>query len=158
LLAGCGFHLRGSQGIDASVGRLNVSAVNAYGPFVRTLERSLVQSGVKVEKQGGGAPYSVRVLDERTSRRSVATTDRITVSDYELRMEVDFELVDDKGKTLIQPTSLVAERIYSFDSTNLTGSDQEEDLLKDEMRRELAEQMKRRIDATVRSMKAREQL
>lgn len=151
LLAGCGFHLRGSQGVDVALERIHVSAANVYGAFVQELERTLQQSGIEVVDSSAAAPWSLRVLGERTSRRAIATTSRVQVSEYELRMEVRFELLDTNGDTVIEPVSLIAERIYSFDSSSLVGSSEEEELLKEEMRRDLIGQMIRRVDASVRS-------
>lgn len=150
-VAGCGFHLRGTQGGDVALERLHVSAINAYGPFVQELERALLRSDVEVTGNRAEAPWSLRVLGERVNRRAVATTSQIRVSEYEVRMEVDFELTGPEDETLIAPTKLVAERIYSFDSSSLVGSSEEEELLKEEMRRDLVQQMIRRVDATVRS-------
>jgi len=155
LIAGCGFHLRGANtGLDASIERVALSAENAYGAFVQMLQRSLEQSGIEVARQESEAPYAIHVLDERVTRRAVATTSQVRVSEYEVRMEVRFELVDSTGSALIEPANLVAERIYSFDSSSLVGSSEEEELLKEEMRRDLAGQIIRRVNATIRASKS----
>jgi len=51
------------------------------------------------------------------------------------------------GKSIGQPTSLSAERIYSVDSLNLSGSYEEQQILMTEIRRELAGMVDRRIEA-----------
>lgn len=154
LVSGCGFHLRGSQGVGLSIERIHVSGTNAYGDFVRELKRSLQSGGTEVVEASGDAPFSLRVMGENTTRRAVATTTDITVSEYELRMEVDFELLGTGGESLIEPTELVAERIYVFDRTSLVGSSEEEELLKEEMRRDLVRQMIQRVNAVAGSVAA----
>lgn len=151
LVSGCGFHLRGSQGLDLGVERIHVSSPNSYGAFVRELKRSLERRDTAVVTDREEAPFSLRVLGENTTRRAVATTSDITVSEYELRMAVEFELLDTSGQRLIEPMELVAERIYVFDRQSLAGSSEEEDLLKEEMRRDLVRQMIQRINATAKT-------
>ncbi|MEX2488039.1 MAG: LPS assembly lipoprotein LptE [Pseudomonadales bacterium] len=151
LVSGCGFHLRGSQGMDLGVERIHVAGTDRHGEFVRELRRSLEVRDTTVVTGGEEAPYSLRVMGENTTRRSVATTSDITVSEYELRMTVEFELLDASGQQLIEPMEIVAERIYVFDRQSLAGSSQEEDLLKEEMRRDLVRQMIHRVNATVKT-------
>lgn len=151
LVSGCGFHLRGSHGADLGVERIHVSGTNRHAEFVRELTRSLELRDTAVLTSEEEAPYSLRVLGENTTRRAVATTSDITVSEYELRMTVEFELLDTGGQQLIAPVELVAERIYAFDRQSLAGSSQEEDLLKEEMRRDLVRRMIQRVNATVKS-------
>jgi len=149
-MGGCGFHLRGTGGYEFRLDKINVSATNAYGEMQRELERALVQAGAELV-DGDGAPYSVRLLREQNTRRPVATSSDARVAEYELRLEVTFELVDDSGQTVIPATPVFAERIYRFDNTSLVGSSEEENLLTGEMRRDVAAQLIRRIDASIRS-------
>jgi LPS-assembly lipoprotein len=148
-LAGCGFHLRGMGGLEFSLDAIHVSATNAYGEMQRELETVLEQSGAMLLPDRVDAPWAVRIVTERTTRRAVSTTSQISVSEYELRLEVTFQL-SDTNDIVIPATPVFAERIYSFDSTSLVGSREEEELLTEEMRRDVAAQIVRRIDATVR--------
>jgi outer membrane lipopolysaccharide assembly protein LptE/RlpB len=61
------------------------------------------------------------------------------------------------GKAVIEPTSVSTERIYRFDNASLVGNTEEEKLLNQEMRRDIASQIIRRIDATVRATRAKAQ-
>jgi outer membrane lipopolysaccharide assembly protein LptE/RlpB len=56
---------------------------------------------------------------------------------------------------LIEPTPLTAERIYSFDASNFVSNSEEEELLVEEMRQDLAGQLVRRFSATLRSKNAK---
>lgn len=149
ILGGCGFHLRGTGGYEFSLSELRVSAANAYGELQREVERQLRESGVDLEPAGDAA--LLRILSERTTRRAVATTREISAAEYELRLEVSFDLVAEDETSLIDPTTLFVERIYSFDSNSLVSSREEEALLTEEMRRDIAGQLIRRVDAAVRT-------
>lgn len=154
LVAGCGFHLRGTQGAGLSLERIHVSGANAYGEFVQELKGSLRRADTAVVEEPADAPISLRVLGEKTTRRAVATTRDITVSEYELRMAVEFELLGKGNEPLIEPMELIAERIYVFDRSSLVGSSEEEELLKEEMRRDLVRQMIQRVNAVAGSVES----
>ena len=147
----CGFHLRGTQGFELTVSEVHVAAANSFGEFSRELERALENQGIRIAADPN-AEYNIRILSERTNRRPVATSADITVAEYELRLETRFEVVDTAGKIVISPTTLVSERIYSFDRTSLVGASEEEELLKKEMRRDIAGQLLRRFSATLRNL------
>jgi len=155
LIAGCGFHLRGSQGDDVVLERIHISSTNARDEFVRELKDSLQRRNMTVVDERADASYSLRVSPERTSRRAVATSSDVTVSEYELRMAVEFELFDTGGEPVIESTEIIAERIFVFDRNSLTGTGEEEELLKEEMRRDLVRQMIRRVNAAVNSAPSR---
>ena len=150
-LTACGFQLRGSGGNAFSVERIHVTAADPNGDMARTLKDALKQAGATLVDEAG-AQYSVNLLGERRTRRAAATSADVRVSEYELQIEVQFEL-SSGGKTVIPSTSVSAQRIYRFDSSSLVGSNEEEKLLNDEMRRDIAGQIIRRIDATARSAK-----
>ena len=149
IIAGCGFHLRGTGAATFSVDRIHVSATNAYGEMQRALEAALTEAGATLVDDN--APYSVMLGSERTTRRPVATTQDNSVAEYEIRLEVSFTLTDQGGTTLIPDSLLSVERIYTFDNANLMGNTREESLLVEEMRNDVAAQVIRRIDASVRA-------
>lgn len=154
LLSACGFHLRGLGADRISLQEINVTAANQHGETERVLDEALREAGVKLVA-ADKAPYSVRLLNERSTRRSVATTSDVRVAEYGLKLEVQFELLNAAGKQVIAPTTVSAQRVYSFDSSSLVGSSEEEQQLDTEMRRDVASQIISRIDATVSSQQAK---
>lgn len=146
LLTGCGFQLRGTD-----IGALDAISLSGSVPAEtrRVLRRSLEDYGVETVAAAPGI-VNVQLLDERSSRRPVATSARIDAAQYELRLELDINLVLN-GKSLGQPASLSAERIYSVDSLNLSGSYEEQQILLAEIRSELAGMIIRRVEAVAQS-------
>ncbi|MBV1877430.1 MAG: hypothetical protein KUG79_07300 [Pseudomonadales bacterium] len=151
LVAGCGFHLRGSQGFDLQIESVSISAANAYGEFYKDLERTFKGRGVAVVVPANAA-YRINIISERTKRRAVSTSADISVAEYELRLETSFQITDAEGESIIAPTQLIAERIYSFNRTSFVGNTEEEKILKKEMRRDIAGQLLRRFSATLRNL------
>ena len=150
-IAGCGFQLRDTQGFEISAKSLSVSATNLNSQFSQELKRMLTAQGVALVPVSG-AEYLISILSERTTRRPVATSADISVSEYELRLETRFQLTNANGELLIGPTMLVTERIYSFDRSSLVGNTEEEELLTEEMRQDIASQLLRRLSARLRNL------
>ncbi|HIL97613.1 MAG TPA: hypothetical protein EYG51_17130 [Pseudomonadales bacterium] len=152
-LSGCGFHLRTIEGFNLDVESVHISATNAYGEFLRELERILSVQGVKIAPKSS-AEYTIHISSEQRSRRPVSTSAGISVSEYELRLETVFEVAGQDGKVLIEPTMIVTEKIYSFDRSSFIGSSEEEKRLVEEMRRDIAGQLLRRFNASLRNIQS----
>jgi len=148
LLVGCGFQLRGTGESAAQLQVLDVSATNAYGQLVRVMRQTLSSQGVVVDPVDG-APYQLQLLGERAVRRAVSTTSQISVAEYALRLEVDFELFDHAGESLLPLSTISTERIYSFDRNNFGGSSEEEAMLNQEMQVDIVNQIIRRVEVAV---------
>ncbi len=152
-LSGCGFHLRGADEFSSSLEVLHLTVRNVHGDLHQKLIRSFEQSGTSVIADSDGTGPGLNVSAERNTRRAVATTSTISVSEYELGLEVDIELSDRDGQMLIPETTLKTERIYTFDASSLTGSSEEEALLREEMQEDMVRQIIRRVNATMNSIK-----
>ncbi|HJL60844.1 MAG TPA: LPS assembly lipoprotein LptE [Pseudomonadales bacterium] len=147
-LVGCGFHLRSTQGLEILAGNAHVSASNIYSPLTRELENMLVSQGVDLVP-ASSAEYTIRILTERTHRRPVATSGDISVAEYELMMTVSFQITDASGAVVLPTTTLVTERIYSFDTESFVGSSEEEEMLSEEMRTDIANRLLRRFASSL---------
>jgi len=161
-LSSCGFQLRGSGGdgsagsIETTVNPIYLTVNNRYGDLHRQLQSTLADYGVEEVGRRQEAEYALAVIAERHTRRAVATTRTISVSEYEIRLEVEIQLTNQENKLLIPPTTLATERIYTFDSGSLVGSGEEEAVLLEEMRADIALQILRRVNASVRTFEAAE--
>ena len=145
-LGGCGFQLRGSE-----LGRLSavgITGVTVAPATYKTLRDELESYGLDTGAPEPGA-LEVRLLDERTRRRSVATTDVIDTAAWELRLELDVSIT--RGdRALVADTTLVSERVYEVDSANLSGSFEEQSRVLADMRSELVKQLVERLEAAAR--------
>lgn len=142
LLAGCGFQLQGTS--ISNFTSLGLSGTSDAPVMARAVRDELRVLGVST---GMNTPegYSVLFLDERTTRRTVATTNVIDAAEYEMRLELDVSIL--KGESvLVESTTLITERVYELDRVNLSGSVEEQSLLMSEMRIELARQLLRQVE------------
>ena len=141
-LTGCGFQLRGT-GIS-QLQSVGVTGAGAAPATYRILKETLSRRDVAVVTPGADT-LNVQLLDERSTRRSVATTDIFDAAEYELRLELDVAVF--RGETILLPeATIVSERVYAVDAANLSASYEEQALLLAEMRADLADQLIRRIE------------
>jgi LPS-assembly lipoprotein len=149
LLAGCGFQLRG-VGVTANIEPLHVTAARETAAF-DTLVHNLELSGVDVLDAPTAGAWSLTLLEEREEERVVSVTERGLAADFELSVELSFQVEDAAGLMLIAPQQVTVSRVYRQDPDNLAGSSRERELLLSEMHRELAQQIVRSLNAAVQS-------
>lgn len=137
LLSACGFHLRGVYEVPEEMRQLSLETGNADPALVRSLERALRQSGIAIQQEAG---YQLTILSARQSRNSLTLNSSAQVDEYELKLDVEFEVYnliqDVKDRRLLQ-----AERIYSYDTNDATAGDEQEIQLREDMRESVAQQI-----------------
>ena len=137
LLSACGFQLRGTGDIQFALRELDVSARNAYGETVKQLRQQLESNDVKIYP---GAAYKLVLIRETEGKRTASYTGSARTAEYELTDKLDFEIRGAKNMLLLADNAEV-QSIYVHDENNLIGSDQEEAQLRNEMRRDLVQQL-----------------
>ena len=145
LLGACGFQLRGTGSLtaDLALKELNVSARNAYGETLNEVREALQNNGVRVY---AGAPYRLNLSREEESRRAASFNSSARTAEYELTLNLDYEIRGQKNTLLLSDT-LQVQSFYSQDSNNLIGNDQEAAQVRSEMRRELIQQLILRLQS-----------
>lgn len=122
LLAGCGFHLRQSVALPASMQRIHLS-VSSGGDLQRNLARALRESGVTIEdaSQSGVAELKIPQASFSTDTLSISGASRVT--EYAVHYEVRFSVTDTSGHVLLPEQQILMSRDYSYDATNTVGND-----------------------------------
>ena len=141
LLSACGFQLRGTGTTELAIKELDLSARNAYGETVTQLRQVLQSSGVKVY---AGAPYKLTLTDEQESQRTLSYAGSGRSAEYELTNVLSYEIQGHDNLSLLSD-KLQVQKVFLHDGNNLTGSDQEADEVRKEMRRELVQRMMLRL-------------
>jgi LPS-assembly lipoprotein len=141
LLGACGFQLRGTGDVDFALKELDVSARNAYGDTVKQVREVLQNNGVRVHS---GAAYRLVLSNEQETQRTASYTSSARTAEYELTMTLDYEIRGAQN-LLLSSNQLEAQNFYAQDGNNLVGSDQEAAQLRNEMRRELVQQLAQRL-------------
>lgn len=147
LLASCGFRPRGAVELPADLREIYVQAP---GPITDELEVFLGAGGARLTDEREGADAIIAVQSEDYHRR-VLSVDPTTGKEreFELVYTVSFAVRLDDGSVLVGPQTLKLRRDYVFDAEAVIGKGREESVLRDEMRRDAAQSIVRRMEAAL---------
>lgn len=156
LISACGFQLRGTDSTVASKARIYVDA-SRENSIREELRKVLSDRSFSVVDNRDQANVLLRVADERQSQRIVSVEKTGKVSEYELAHSVNILVAQAalNERPLYDPeqsANLVeVVREYTYDQGGVLGKEDEADILRTEMRRELALQVVLRTVATLES-------
>lgn len=154
LLSGCGFHLRGTGVDSVTLEEIRFTAPDEHSPTYRQLHAALETDGVRITD---AADYHLQLLSDRHERVALSFTSRVSAAEYEIRQHLTFQINDSEGRPLIGPETLTTQRVYVNDRNNIVGTAEEEELLREEMRRDMTRQVLFRLSSlTERDLAARE--
>jgi LPS-assembly lipoprotein len=139
LVSGCGFHLRGNIVLPEGMQALSVKAVDPLNPLKLVLEQKLRSSKIF----DADATSSIEILGDELVRETLSVNDRARVSEFELQYRISFRINQDQTEGATQ--NLEVRREYSFDEAQALGAAQEEAILTEELRGELADMVLARL-------------
>ncbi|WP_028917834.1 LPS assembly lipoprotein LptE [Pseudoxanthomonas sp. J35] len=156
-LAGCGFHLRDSLALPEDTPPVLVSSTTPFSELVTTLERNLRNAGatvasreqVAVDKKARVA--RLEILSERWGDLPIAIDDQGRAQEFSLRYATIFTFRLADGRELVPQQVVELSRDYVSPPEDATGTSTEREILADELRREMAASILRRIDSVVRA-------
>jgi LPS-assembly lipoprotein len=137
LICGCGFGLRQSIRLPTGVSSIQLSGLDALNPLIIELERSLRASNV-LQDQSSESTAELVVLSESVNREVLSVNDNARVSEFVLVGRASAKLVN-QGTEIVPAFEVVTRREYSFDEAQALGAAQEEDIIRVELRKELAQ-------------------
>ena len=150
VLSSCGFSLRGSDVLSTNFSELQFYTEQPNSELARLLRRSLDRSEVNVTlinlDEAGSNVALLGIANEQLVSRPVTINPRARAAQIELRLSVDMGLLLGQ-QTLLEPETLFVERTYFQDVENISGNQEEVEIISAEMRRELINQMMRRLAA-----------
>ena len=150
VLSSCGFSLRGNDILSINFNELQFYSEQPNSDIARLLRRSLDGAGVNVTQVNlDGADSNIALIgiaNESLISRPVTINPRARAAQIELRLSVDMALLLNE-QTLLEPETLFVERTYFQDVENISGNQEEAEIISAEMRRELINQMMRRLAA-----------
>ncbi len=154
-LAACGFQLRGS-----GPNTLNVSnALNVFSVYVQSQGANRFAEEVKTQlqfldittpRQAEEAEYVLHLQNEKQDRK-VLTVSSSTgkVQEFELTFSVLMSVSDTNGDVLSTQQTVKATRDLIFDEDAVLGKYEEEKIIYEELRRQVAASVLRRMQAVV---------
>jgi len=141
LISGCGWQFRGADMIPDNLKVLHISTKDPNGKLSRDLGRALKSAGVEVTDSPAGSDLSLVILQERSLVRVAAVNENARVSQQELIEEASFMVINKAGEQLIKPSIVTSERVFEYNENNVLATQDERELIRTEMRRDLISQI-----------------
>ena len=142
----CGFTLRGNDAIVSRFNSLNLELEQSQSDFSALLQRSLTVAGVTLLAQQFETAPTLKVSNEQILIRPVSINPRARASQVELRLSASIELTV-AGQSLIPDETLTVVRTYFQDIENIAGNQEEAQIIANELRQELINQLMRRLES-----------
>ncbi len=147
VVAGCGFELRGTPRLPEGTSSVYV---RAPVDIATELEVYLRDAGAGLARARQDAEAILDVGAERFDQR-LLSVDPNTGKEREIEVSyaVSFSLTKTDGTRLLEPQTVTLLRDYVFDADQVLGKSREQGVLHQEMRRDAAQQILRRINAAL---------
>ena len=145
LLAGCGFHLRGSANLPFNTLYVEAPASS----LLATQLRRVIGSGsqTRITNNAADADATLRVLGELREKEILSLSAGGRVRELQLRYRVNYQVVDKNKAPLAPPGEIVLRRDYSFNDQEQLSKESEEALLYRDMQNDAVNQLVRRLQA-----------
>ena len=148
LLAACGFKLREQVSLPPELTTVRVQVANAYSPLQRNLEQAVARSGARAPT-GKERSAVLRISKNRMIRWPLTVGSAGRVQEYSMRYEVTMQLTDADGKVVVPRQDVLLERSYQFETSRAQGTPGEEEVVREELERDMVQAILRRIDAVL---------
>ena len=143
-LQACGFNLRGNDAIVSRFSSLSLELEQPQSDFSAFLQHSLTAAGVILSAQQLETAPILKVSNEQILTRPVSINPRARASQVELRLSASIALTIG-GQSLIPDETLTVVRTYFQDIENIAGNQEEAQIIANELRQELINQLMRRL-------------
>ncbi len=142
----CGFTLRDNDAIVSNFDNLTLELAQPQSELSALLQRSLRAAGVSLPSEQLKTAPTLKVSNEQLSTRPVSINPRARASQVELRLSVNIALTVG-GKPIIPDETLTVVRTYFQDIENIAGNQEEAQIIANELRQELINQLMRRLES-----------
>lgn len=121
VLAGCGFHLRGSAALPPGMQRVHLT-VGGAGDFQRKLARALLASNVTLEDKSGPGIAELHVPAQNFTVQSLTINGAAQVTEFAVRFHVVFTATNPEGKVIVPDQAIDLQREFSYDASQPVGT------------------------------------
>jgi LPS-assembly lipoprotein len=148
-LSACGFHLRNKIALPADLGPVRVTSTTQYSPLAEAVATGLRHAGAMAAEADATNVASLQILSERWGDLPIAMDDRGRAQEFSLRYAAVFVFRRADGSELVPQQVVELSRDYVSPPENVTGTTTEREILADELRREMAASILRRVDGVI---------
>lgn len=150
-LTACGFKLRGSiPQLDKLPGPIRITGIAPYSALYQEISRQMNKAGIKIESKN--AQSVLRISGRQSRSRLLSVDNNNEAVERELEESFTFNLRQPGQAELAEGQQVRVLRILNQPQDERLGSDREAEQLRREMRRELVNQMMRRLYAIQKNL------
>lgn len=138
-LTACGFHLRGNYTLPAHLKQMQLQTGSPYSSLTREVTQALKRGGVKLMTQSDVTYPTLSLSEEKFNQT--------TLSVYPNGLAAEYRLIATTTATLMLPEQtpkailLQVQRYYQDEPQGTLAKSREREVIEDEMRKQLAEQL-----------------
>ena len=146
MASACGWQLRGSVATHENLKSVYLSAENVHGELMRELKQALQTNKIPLA-ENSNATLNLFIREELQDRRTAAVGADALTSAYELTLTVNYDLLTAQSEPVSSLDTITATRTFDYIAEGASSGAREEAKLLSEMRREIAQQLIRRMNA-----------
>jgi LPS-assembly lipoprotein len=147
MLAACGFHLRGEAQLPAGMQRVAIEGADPLSPLGRDLRKALARSGADVLEAAEAGAAVLRIGNNRITTDVLSVGGNARANEYMMRYNVEFDVISTAGVSLLPKQVIELSRDFTFDANQALGIAAEQDLLTQELQRDMVQAILRRLEA-----------
>ena len=146
VVSACGYKLAGKADLDTVFEKTHV-AYQGQGYAMAELVELQLEVNENQLVDAKDATAIVNILYERTEREILAVDEEGKVREFELILQIGFNVVDSSGERMMKNQDIRLSRDFLFDINDVIGGSREERLIYQEMREDAARLIIYRLQA-----------
>lgn len=147
-ITSCGYHLRGSMPLATPLYKLYLETSDPFGQLTRYLKQFLKVSGVTLVEKREDSTAVLVILHEATSQQLLGISGTQQTRQYNLILNVTFQVTDPVGKILVPLQSLTETRSFTIKSDQILAGSNEANNLYNQMRQAIVYDIMARLGST----------
>ena len=164
LAVGCGFAPRGALVVPEGFGAIAVTTADPYSALGEGLRRSLQRAGAETVRAPAGVTAAsadagdnaagtarLAITSEAWETRPLSVDAFVAVREFETRYRVTFDLIDAAGAKRLEQQTIELTRDYVYDVAESFGNPGEQEIVQQELRRDMQAAILRRVDVALRA-------
>ena len=149
-LAGCGFHLRGSDALPISMSVTYIQIANPFSSLVDDFADALRAHGVQVTEDRAAATAVLRIHEDDRGRDVLSVNTSGKVLEYQLWQLIRFSVATAENLPVVEQQTVTLRRAYLYRSTDVLGSEREKVTVRGTLQKNLVNMAMLRIVAVAR--------
>ncbi|MFB6422056.1 MAG: LPS assembly lipoprotein LptE [Candidatus Malihini olakiniferum] len=150
VIASCGFHLDDKTQLSSQLKVLTITSDDPFSPLTRAIHDRLRENDVKIEEDVTRQNItSLCILGSTETRDTISIFQDGTTAEYKMILSVQAQVLL-PGKD-IYPISVTVFRTFFNNPITALAKDAEQDILRQEMRLQIAEQLVRKLVTIISS-------